>query len=134
VDAYRNETYMGVIEQILPEPQNLANVITFRVRIRLVGDDLEKLLALNADLSFTTRSLENVVLVKNDALTSEGKQCFVYMPKKVNNRWDEEKREVRIGSTDGTFTEVLSGLKDTDEVWTTRPKLTEKEREAKGKA
>ena len=134
VDAYRNETYMGVIEQILPEPQNLANVITFRVRIRLVGDDLEKLLALNADLSFTTKSLENVLLVKNDALTSEGKQCFVYLPKKVNNRWDEEKREVRIGTTDGTFTEVLSGLKDSDEVWTTRPKFTEKEREAQGKA
>jgi len=133
VDAYRNEAFSGVIERILPEPQNLSNVITFRVRIRLVGPDLEKLLGLQADLSFTTKSLENVVLVKNDALFSEGKQCFVYIPKRKSERspWDEEKRLVRIGSTDGTFTEVIEGLNDGEEVWIVRPKQTEREKESK---
>lgn len=136
VDAYRNETFTGVIERILPEPQNLANVITFRVRVRLVGPDLEKLLALQADLSFTTKSLSNVVLVKNDALFSEGKQCFVYVPWRKNDRspWDEEKRLVKIGSTDGTFTEVVDGLKADEDVWIERPEKTQREKEAAKKS
>lgn len=136
VDAYRNETFQGAIERILPEPQNLSNVITFQVKIRLVGKDLEKLLGLQADLSFTTKSLDNVVLVKNDALFSEGKQCFVYVPvrKNPNAPLDEEKRPVRIGSTDGTFTEVTEGLKDGEEVWITRPTKTEREKEAAKKS
>lgn len=135
VDAYRNESFTGVIERILPEPQNLANVITFRVRVRLVGKDLEKLLALQADLSFTTKSLNNVVLVKNDALFSEGKQCFVYVPWRKNDRspWDEEKKHVRIGSTDGTYTEVVDGLAENDEVWVERPQKTQREKESSKK-
>lgn len=136
VDAYRNEAFSGVIERILPEPQNLVNVITFRVRIRLVGTDLEKLLALQADLSFTTKSLENVVLVKNDALFSEGKDCFVYVPWRPNDRspWDEQKRPVRIGSTDGTYTEIVSGLTEGEEVWVERPQKTQREKEASKKS
>ncbi len=136
VDAYRNESFTGVIERILPEPQNLANVITFQVRVRLVGKDLEKLLALQADLSFTTKSLSNVVLVKNDALFSEGKQCFVYVPVRKNDRspWDEEKKHVKIGSTDGTFTEVVEGLTENDEVWIERPEKTQREKEASKKS
>jgi len=136
VDAYRNESFSGVIERILPEPQNLVNVITFRVRIRLVGKDLEKLLALQADLSFTTKSLENVVLVKNDALFSEGKECFVYVPWRPNDRspWDEQKRPVRIGSTDGTYTEIVSGLTEGEEVWIERPQKTQREKEASKKS
>lgn len=136
VDAYRNESFTGVIERILPEPQNLVNVITFRVRIRLVGEDLEKLLALQADLSFTTKSLENVILVKNDALFSEGKDCFVYVPWRPNDRSpeDEQKRPVRIGSTDGTYTEIVSGLNEGEEVWIERPEKTQREKEASKKS
>jgi HlyD family secretion protein len=131
VDAYRSESFRGVIELILPEPQTLNNVVTFKVRVRLVGEDLEKLLGLQADLAFTTRKIENTVLVKNDALHSEGRDCFVYVPMRDSNTgpWDERKVPVKIGVTDGTFTEILDGLKDGEEVWTKRPRKTDKEKE-----
>lgn len=129
VEAYRSETFQGVIERILPEPQRVNNALAFNVRVRLVGDDLKKLIGLQADLSFTTEKLEDVVLVKNDALFSEGRDCFVYIPiKKSSGRWGEEKRPVKIGVTDGTYTEIVSGLKPDDEIWVKRPKETDREK------
>lgn len=131
VEAFQRDTYRGVIERIEPEPQLVNNVLAFKVRIRLVGEDLEKLLGLQADLSFTTQKLDNVLRVKNEALVSEGRDCFVYVPKRDNPRapWDEEKKQVKIGATDGTYTEIVSGLNEGDEVWTKRPKKTDKEKE-----
>lgn len=130
VEAYRGQTYEGVIERILPEPKRVNNALAFDVRVRLVGDDLQKLIGLQADLAFTTETLENVLLVKNEALVSEGRDCFVYVPVRGSSgRLDEEKRAVRISVTDGTYTQIVSGLKAGDEVWTKRPRKTEKERQ-----
>lgn len=130
VEAYRANTYQGVIERILPEPQRINNALAFNVRVRLVGDDLQKLIGLQADLSFTTEKLDHIVLVKNEALFSEGRDCYVYVPvKKSSGRWGEEKKPVKIGATDGTFTEIVSGIKAGDDVWVKRPRETEREKE-----
>ncbi|MFH1419711.1 MAG: biotin/lipoyl-binding protein [Planctomycetota bacterium] len=128
VEAYRSEKYQGVIERILPEPQRVNNAIAFKVRIRLVGEDLEKLMGLQADLSFTTEKKEGVVKVKNEALYSEGRACFVWVPVPGKPR-DEEKIPVEIGTTDGTFTEITSGLEAGDEIFVKRPKKTEAEKQ-----
>jgi multidrug efflux pump subunit AcrA (membrane-fusion protein) len=132
VEAYRAQRYKGVIERILPAPEKVNNAVAFRVRIRLVGDDLEKLMGLQADLSFTTAKVQNVVLVKNEALQSEGRDCFVYVPVPGKAR-EEEKRPVTIGTTDGTFTEVKSGVDAGDPVYVKRPQKTEKEKKASDK-
>jgi HlyD family secretion protein len=132
VEAYRSQRYRGVIERILPAPEKVNNAVAFRVRIRLVGDDLEKLMGLQADLSFTTAKVDNVVLVKNEALQSEGHDCYVYVPVPGRTR-EEEKRPVTIGTTDGTFTEVKSGVEAGDPVYTKRPQKTEKEKKASEK-
>ncbi len=128
VEAYRSEKYQGVIERILPEPQRVNNAIAFRVRIRLVGEDLEKLMGLQADLSFTTEKKEDVVKVKNEALHSEGRACFVYVPVPGQPR-DEKKVPVEIGTTDGTYTEITSGIEAGDEIFVKRPKKTEAEKQ-----
>lgn len=130
VDAYRTQEFRGVIEAILPEPERANNAIAFRVRIRLIGDDLQKLMGLQADLWFKTKELKDVVLVKNEALRSEGRDCFVYVPFRSNSRerWREKKVPVKIGETDGTFTEIISGLEAGADVWVKRPKLTDKEK------
>lgn len=130
VDAYRTEIYKGVIERILPAPERLTNAVTFKVRIRLIGEDLQKLNGLQADLEFETETKENVVLVKNEALASEGRLCYVYVPYRESktDRWDEKKVQVKIGATDGTHTEIISGVKEGEEVWIKRPQLTDKEK------
>jgi multidrug efflux pump subunit AcrA (membrane-fusion protein) len=132
VEAYRSQKYRGVIERILPEPQRVNNAVAFYVRIRLVGPELDKLMGLQADLSFTTAKLHDVVLVKNEALHSEGRDCFVYVPIAGKPR-SEEKRPVTIGTTDGTFTEVKAGINAGDRVYLKRPQKTEKEKEEEKK-
>ena len=72
-----------------------------------------------------------------DALFSEGRDVFVYVPhrKKETDPWGEEKKPVKIGKTDGTFTQIISGIEAGQEVWVKRPKLTEKEqKESEGNA
>lgn len=130
VDAYPSEEFKGVIERILPEPERANNAIAFRVRIRLIGEDLQKLMGLQADLWFKTEEKKGVVLVKNEALRSEGRDCYVYVPYRNSprERWSEKKVPVKVGKTDGTFTEILSGIDAGAEVWVKRPKLTDKEK------
>lgn len=136
VEAYHTQTYRGVIERILPEPIRTNNAIAFMVRIRLIGDDVQKLLGLQADLSFKTKTQKDVVLVKNEALMSEGHDCFVFIPHRSNPRarMGEKRIPVKIGDTDGTFTEIISGIDAGQEVWVKRPKLTEKEQKESEKA
>ncbi len=135
VEAYRGQTYRGVIERILPEPQRVNNALAFNVRVRLVGDELQQLVGLQADLAFTTEKLEDVVLVKNEALFSEGRDCYIYIPVKLSSgRWGEEKKSVRIGVTDGAFTEIVSGVDAGEEIWVRRPRQTERERQESEKA
>lgn len=130
VEAYRDETYEGVIERILPEPRSVSNVVTFDVRIRLIGADLQKLQGLQADVQFTSDRVLNVLKVKNEALVSEGKECFVYVPFRESDNvpWDEKKVAVKIGLTDGTFTQIREGLQKGERVWVKRPVKTEEEK------
>ncbi len=131
VEAYRSQTYKGVIERILPEPKRLSGAVSFDVRIRLLGDDLQKLMGMQADLSFETKTRKDAILVKNEALSSEGRLCYIYIPYRDSEsaRWDEKKIEVKIGATDGIYTEIISGIDAGDEVWIKRPRKTHKERE-----
>lgn len=135
-EAYRTESFQGVIERILPQPQKINNVLTFDVRIVLLGSGLEKLMGLQADIEFTADRVADALRVKNEAIFSEGKETFVYVPvrKPGSNRVDERKVAVRIGRTDGVYTEIIEGLSDdTTEVFTKRPMKTQREREQEGK-
>ncbi len=134
VEAYRNEDFKGVIERILPEPVQTAGSVAFRVRIRLFGEEVEKLMGMQADLSFETKTQNDVILVPNEALHSEGTECFVYIPHRESDdqRWDKKKVPVEIGETDGVDTVIHTGIKAGDEVWTKLPQFTDRERRERG--
>lgn len=125
------DAYEGIIERILPEPRTVSNVITFDVRILLVGDDLYHLLGLDGDVQFTADRVNGVLKVKNEALVSEGKDVFVYVPWRENESatWDEKKVPVTIGMTDGNDTHIVTGLKEGDDIWVKRPQKTDREKE-----
>lgn len=130
VEAYQTEDFEGIIERILPEPKRLQNVVTFDVRIRLLGNDLQRLLGLEADVQFTADRVDSALLVKNEALASEGKDCFVYVPWRESDSepWGEKKVPVVIGVTDGSRTHIRSGLKEGERVWVKRPQKTDREK------
>src|SRR5205823_6962739 len=112
VEAFPEESFEGVIERILPEPRTVANVSTFDVKIRLLGEDVAKLLSLQVDVHFMMDRKKNVLKVRNEALAMEGKDAFVYVPYREapTDAETERKVKVQLGRTDGTFTEIMSGL------------------------
>lgn len=130
VEAYRNEEFHGVIERILPDPIQSGGSVSFRVRIRLFGSDVEKLMGLQADLAFETKSQNDVLLVPNEALRSEGTECYVWIPylEPGAQREGSKRVPVEIGETDGVNTVIVSGLKENDEVWIKTPVLSQAER------
>lgn len=134
VEAYRNEEFEGVIERILPDPIQSGGSVSFRVRIRLFGNDVEKLMGLQADLAFETKTQDDVLLVPNEALRSEGTECYVWVPHREPgaDRDGSKKVWVKIGETDGVDTVIVSGLKENDAIWLKTPIFTQAEREKKG--
>ncbi len=131
VEAYRGESYRGVIERILPEPIQAGGAVSFNVRVRLYGEDVQKLMGLQADLSFRTKTQKGVVLVPNEALVSEDRRCFVWIPHRESPREREGKKKipVTIGDTDGVNTVISAGLKPGDEVWVKLPRLLDQDKE-----
>lgn len=131
VEAYRGERYQGVIERILPEPIQAGGAVAFNVRVRLYGEDVQKLMGLQADLAFKTKRQKGVVLVPNEALVSEDRRCFVWIPHRESPRDREGKKKVpvTIGDTDGVNTVISAGLKAGDEVWVKLPRLLDQDKE-----
>jgi multidrug efflux pump subunit AcrA (membrane-fusion protein) len=64
---------------------------------------------LSTDLDFLVSDRKNVLRVPTDALTPEGQILVVKSPgtKPVL-------RQIQVGATDGTYTEILSGLQEGD--------------------
>lgn len=57
---------------------------------------------------FRKKEEQKVLVVSNDCLHTQGEECFVYVR---NDKGEEEKRIVTVGSKDDYRTEIQSGLK-----------------------
>ena len=123
-EAFPDEIFDGVIERILPEPHKLLDCSAFDVRIRVVGADIVRLLCLPVHVDFATDRKKCVVRVPSEALVQDGRDCFIFCPAPAsqNPAEQEKKVKVRVGPTDGAFTEIVSGLAAGDRIWVRRPK------------
>lgn len=122
VDAYPNDTFNGVVQQVRLEATTTSNVVTYEVVIDAPNPDLKLKPGLTASVNIYTMEKGNILIIPNKALN--------YSPtgKKANKTGGSEKQVwikqpngskaiiIMIGSTDATHTEVKSGLKAGDEV------------------
>ena len=136
VEAFLDEKFTGVIERILPEPNQIGAVQTYDVRIRITSPNrkmLGKVLGLQAEVKFAADSRTNVLLIPYDAARRDANDIEgVYVP--VTNEAGEVEdqfRPCRFGINNGMFVEVLEGLSEGEEVYTQRPRLTRRQREAR---
>jgi len=116
VDAYRDRTFKGAIDQIYPEPEIRDNIVYYRALVRL---DAEQALALRPEM---TTQCQIVVQTKDDVLA---------LPN-VALKWVGDKQVVFVKDPDGAVrrvtptlglagleaSEVLDGLKAGDVVAT----------------
>lgn len=129
VDAYPDDVFSGTVTQVRQEATTTNNVVTYEVVINAPNADLKLKPGLTANVTVYTQENNDVLSIPSKALR--------YTPQKetVGNRkiqdingaknkvWTVEgnmvvAHRVNIGMTDGTHTQVLSGLKAGQEVIT----------------
>ncbi len=120
VDAYPDDTFEGTVTQVRQEATTTNNVVTYEVVISAPNADLKLKPGLTANVTIFTAERKNVLSVPSKALrytpTKEtvGKMKIVDCNGK-NKVWTLEgnrivAHSVNIGMTDGTHTEILSGI------------------------
>lgn len=122
VDAFPNDTFSGTVTQVRQEATETDNVVTYEVVISARNDDLKLKPGLTANVTIYTTEMQGVLSVSNKALR------FTPLKETVGNKkivdcngtskvWTLEgdklvAHAVKIGMTDGTHTQIISGIKE----------------------
>jgi HlyD family secretion protein len=123
VDAYSEETFKGVVEQVRNAATTVQNVVTYDVVVKVDNQDLKLKPGMTADVSIITSVVKDVLRIPNAALRFIPAQAGRPAPEERGpSVWVERNGQltrvpVRIGLSDGSYTELVSGdLKEGDEV------------------
>lgn len=114
-DAYPNKKFRGKVIQIAPKGITISNVVTFSVKIEVFGKDKALLKPeMTTNVEIVTLKKDNVLVVPAQAISKkEGKRIV-----KVLRNKETIEQEVTIGLKTADNVEVLSGLKEGDEILT----------------
>ena len=121
VDAFPNDTFEGVVTQVRQEATTTNNVVTYEVVISAPNADLKLKPGLTANVTIFTAEKNNVLSVPSKALrytpTVEtiGKKYKIQDCNDKNKVWTLEgnvlkAHAVQIGISDGSHTEIISGI------------------------
>ena len=129
VDAFPDDVFNGSVTQVRQEATTESNVVTYEVVISAPNDDLKLKPGLTANVTIYTLEKNNVLTVPakalrftpNDAIMTDGES--IEDVKAKNKVWTHEgnvfkAHAVEIGTTNGTLTEIVSGIKEGTEVLT----------------
>ncbi|MGD1008891.1 MAG: efflux RND transporter periplasmic adaptor subunit [Candidatus Aminicenantales bacterium] len=115
VDAYPDVTFKGKVLQVRKASAILQNVVTYDVVVQVDNKDLKLMPGMTAQVSIITSVVRNVVRIPNGALRfrpmEKGKPVAAGRGPAV---WTLENNQpkripVKIGFSDGTYTELVSG-------------------------
>lgn len=123
VDAYPNDTFEGTVTQVRNEATTDNNVVTYEVVISAPNPDLKLKPGLTANVTIYTLERTGIVSVPTKALrftptaATVGKQDKIVDCQGTHKLWTREghtftAHAVKTGITNGTRTEILSGLKE----------------------
>ena len=116
VESFREKTFLGKVTRIAPLGVEKDNVTTFEVRVSIdnPGGELKANMTANAEILLDEH--HNVLTVPEQAVKfDKDRKATVQVP---DAKGKDGKREVAIttGISDGSRTEVLSGLKEGERV------------------
>jgi HlyD family secretion protein len=130
VDAFPNRRFTGRIRQIRYAAQVVSNVVTYDAVLDVENPELVLRPGMTANVTFITQEAKDVLKVPNAALRFRfepmGKTDEVPAPKPgtravtVLREGKPQRVAVATGVTDGSFTEVVSGLEEGEAVVTDR--------------
>lgn len=129
VDAYPEDIFNGTVTQVRQEATTESNVVTYEVVISAPNEQLKLKPGLTANVTIYTAEKNDVLAIPSKALRFAPTEAMLaedetiedcQSPQKV---WKQEGKTfkafaVTTGMTNGTVTEILSGLKEGDEIIT----------------
>lgn len=129
VDAFPDDLFEGKVTQVRQEATEESNVVTYEVVISAPNDDLKLKPGLTANVTIFTNERDGVLAVPSKALRFAPNENLLAEGESITDCKGKDKvwmREgsifkavpVKIGVTNGTYTEIISGLKEGDAVLT----------------
>lgn len=128
VDACPDQTFSGTVKQVRQEATTTNNVVTYEVVISAPNKDLKLKPGLTANVTIYTQEQANVLSIPNKALrftpTKETVGNRQIIDTKGKNKvWTLKDNKiiayaVNIGFSDGTHTQILSGIRQGESVIT----------------
>lgn len=127
VDAYPDINFHGTVSEIRNAATVVSNVVTYDVVVQVDNKDLRLKPGMTANVSIITAKKEKILLAPNSALrfrpkdtTGTGKGAAMKKAGKGSRGqgiWVLEngrpvRKEIRTGINDGSFTEIVSGLRE----------------------
>jgi HlyD family secretion protein len=116
VESFRDRTFKGKVTKISPMGVEKDNVTTFEVRVSInnPGGELKALMTANAEILLDEH--KGVLTVPENAVTYDNqKNASVEIPDK-KQKDGTRKVPVTVGLSNGSVTEIVSGLKEGDQV------------------
>ena len=116
VESFRDRVFQGKVTKIAPLGVEKDNVTTFEVRVSInnPGGELKALMTANAEILLDEH--KGVLTVPENAVVYDNqKNASVMIPDK-SQKDGQRKVAVTAGLSNGSVTEILSGLKEGDQV------------------
>lgn len=129
VDAYPDDTFQGTVQQVRLGGSTSNNVVTYKVVISTSNADLKLKPGMTANVTIYTQQKSGVLSVPTKALRftpakeTVGKMKIKDISNAKNKVWTIEgnnivAHQVNIGMSDGTHTQIVSGVKQGQKVIT----------------
>jgi HlyD family secretion protein len=116
VESFKDKTFTGKVTKISPMGVEKDNVTTFEVRVSIQNPGGELKAEMTANAEVILEEHKNVLQIPEGAiLYDKDKKASVEIPN-PKGKDGKEKIAVNIGISNGAKTEVLSGLKEGDQV------------------
>jgi HlyD family secretion protein len=113
IDALRGVELAGSVSYIAPAAETSSGVVTYAVRVDVAEPGEAVKVGMTANLDIVYAQKDDALLVPSSALQPKGAGYVVQVP---GADGQPQERDVSVGLSDGTRTEILSGLDEGQQV------------------
>jgi HlyD family secretion protein len=114
LDAFPEEELQGHVEFISPSGTENLGAVSYSVRVYFDPTDVPLRAGMTANVTIVTERRENVLLVASRAISVDRDTGVFYVERLTDH--EIERVEIEIGIQDATYTEVLRGLEEGDQL------------------
>ncbi|MCJ7619303.1 MAG: efflux RND transporter periplasmic adaptor subunit [Anaerolineae bacterium] len=115
LDAYPDEELQGRVEYISPVATEDLGTVSYLVRVGFDPSPVPLRSGMTANITIVTERRENVLLMPSRAISTDRDTGLFYV-ERLKADGEIERVEVEIGIQDATYTEVLRGLQEGDQL------------------